>query len=981
MKTKRIAKNSPTRKDGKLISLLFDEFIAFLHETEGFELYFDLDTKNYDLLVEKFIEKVKFGEIEEIFTPYTAEKGCYYVKILAGLLGVYLTEKTLISEIKEDLVRDAETLFRKKYRKRCSSRLYFSEQLTDMEISKIITLLTYKFFAFLAEKSNAEGTYSYETGIKEFRALMTRHKKRFHDDYLRTEEILHYFKFVAQNMRALINTDTKILLEDIAKSSFREFKKWSREYSSFNMSEKKAMILALKPGSTVITRQFGLVPEAPSRAQKARRYNDTKIGLLKVRDLENSYITLMIDALAKGKLTIQEFADSGNIGRKKMYQSLQLNSVLSNVFKNVELKERVKRCAAVYPYQAVRNWILKNENLKTILSALAPIFKVDANAFLSFFQGKNLSRTHLKTLFQALKKDTFGDSQYLSYFYISNMVGQLRNLFLDTTKLDALLKVRLSQLKSDPSLYDPFLEMCLRAFTRTKKKKAIPLKPLELPDYFLDRYVGKIKWLTTRAAKRSMTPSQFKNFKKKRDSKLDAVKKSLQKHVSAIQKTKLNALIRRAFLEWITELETSPTAIRAKHVFKPYYSAIKVDLHHPRYQDYEQYLKEILKNKVKEYLNTLFLTPKIMGLFLQEISYLHNNLYSLVSIPKIRKLTLPIIEEAVVRNKRCYDQGIPNLKLDLGLESRKFIPFRINDKKGRIKDLLAQGARFGLPVISYRRRKLILHLPFDVQKKAVSKPSRSLPKKAIEMGVDLGLKDFAVLSVWDKSSKAPKEIARYFLDPHTLMDMKFNARTGTFEQRNRFSHPGSNHPSNIKLKLVQLRSEVRTIQRKIHEYENRLAKRGISNASSKLKYNRLNRTLEGLWDRIRHINLELVRLLNHQIMAIAKFHGVSKIKVENLRWVHPKKRRQAGKFMGFWNVHWFYAHIQEAVELQAKIHGIQFVRVNPRNTSKRCSVCGKTDFATRAQKIFRCTNKAGHPHGRDVQLDADLNAARNIALT
>ncbi|MFX1294141.1 MAG: zinc ribbon domain-containing protein [Promethearchaeota archaeon] len=68
-------------------------------------------------------------------------------------------------------------------------------------------------------------------------------------------------------------------------------------------------------------------------------------------------------------------------------------------------------------------------------------------------------------------------------------------------------------------------------------------------------------------------------------------------------------------------------------------------------------------------------------------------------------------------------------------------------------------------------------------------------------------------------------------------------------------------------------------------------------------------------------------------------------------------------------MHWFFAQIQDHLAKMATRVGIAVEWVDPRHTSTRCSRCG--ELGTRYKKQFTC------PHC-GFQLDADLNAARNI---
>ncbi len=97
---------------------------------------------------------------------------------------------------------------------------------------------------------------------------------------------------------------------------------------------------------------------------------------------------------------------------------------------------------------------------------------------------------------------------------------------------------------------------------------------------------------------------------------------------------------------------------------------------------------------------------------------------------------------------------------------------------GRIEKLIVGEGGIPLyPTISMEGRNLILNLPFQVTEKACSKES-----PGVEVGVDLGLKDFGACSV----GRGETEHARFFLDGKTF-DMKFSNEKETFVYRDRFA--------------------------------------------------------------------------------------------------------------------------------------------------------------------------------------------------
>ncbi|MGV9170972.1 MAG: zinc ribbon domain-containing protein [Promethearchaeia archaeon] len=85
-----------------------------------------------------------------------------------------------------------------------------------------------------------------------------------------------------------------------------------------------------------------------------------------------------------------------------------------------------------------------------------------------------------------------------------------------------------------------------------------------------------------------------------------------------------------------------------------------------------------------------------------------------------------------------------------------------------------------------------------------------------------------------------------------------------------------------------------------------------------------------------------------------------------------------GGYLAFWQTHWFFSQVQEAVKLQAYLRHISFRTVNAAYTSQNCWECGQRGTLT--GKSFTCRNVHGHTSKCPVYLQSDLNAARNIAL-
>ena len=747
----------------------------------------------------------------------------------------------------------------------------------------------------------------------------------------------------------------------------------------------------------IITRKFALIPDTYLKRQEYKKITDR---MVKFRDLENIHVHVLIRALRQGQLTLQNFERTSNSFIKgNIYDRLNLTGVRATQFKSLELKERMRRCATENPFHAVRNWLVRNYNLANLIAELESAFSTDSRLIFSFLLGKSLPKTMLKLLYNALGKDVFGNDQNFSYFYIDNMVGQVRNLFLEHASLETTLKTRLGQIRQDNSLIEKFLKALLIDFSYKKKSKKIKLQVSGLPEYFLNRYFISLKSKNTRKVKNKMSKGAFKRYKHGRDVKLALAKKKVEKSIKNLTEKEVWNLLLQVLKEVFQDYSTNPNLILIKHVFKPFF--IKSPVSTSDYQGFIKFFSGVLQNKIREHFKELFTTNQIISILLNDLNTIRQNISKLTRVPEIHQLSIPIIAK-----EQIYKEDYSNLRLKLSFIEREFINLTIQDRKGTIASLLGEGADPKVPVITFRRRKLILNLPFEVQRKAVSKQAQFYGKrKNIEIGVDLGLKHFAVLSVMDNTSKtAPEEIDRYFIGSKQLFDMKFDANLGKFIKRR---NHGARNNSNIKLKLIHLRENITIIQRKKNEYEVRCTARG-QDFKKKLKFNKLSETLSVLWERSHDINKEIVRLLNHHVIAIAKYHGASSIKMENLKFSKHSKKKERGSYLAFWQTHWLFGQIQDAVKLQAYLHDISFKRVNAAYTSQRCPECGLIEYRdakgvlvylkdgltrkeqekknlfrtkSRSGKRFTCQNALLHETRSVFRLDADLIAARNIALS
>ncbi|MBD3213066.1 MAG: transposase [Candidatus Lokiarchaeota archaeon] len=409
-----------------------------------------------------------------------------------------------------------------------------------------------------------------------------------------------------------------------------------------------------------------------------------------------------------------------------------------------------------------------------------------------------------------------------------------------------------------------------------------------------------------------------------------------------------------------------------------------------------------------------------------------------------------------------YDQKLIKLSYQRGKDNEFLLQLRDDDQ--RLNHLVEEDGAIPLsPTITVSGPKILLHQPFRIPIKARTHDEDTIK---IVMGVDIGLKDFAVVSI----RREGKEIARYFLNERTLFNYYFDSqRNGKVNKElvlkspvRRLINNPSDKFSNVKNTLISLRKQQKTIQSKLDKlkgyydqkyerirtqlaalkkndpkvlqelatileeliesrkagYSNyelpyseflpiikqRLRKNQLGTKLDELKlnfselkhllyylknpgdnsrltpryrykseYNRLYRIQKSLDRRMQNLHSELVNLTSHHLVDLARLHEVTEIKFEDLRWSQHQRKDQIGYFLSSWQRHWFFSQIIQASTHLATQYSIKTLLVNPKATSYRCCKCGNEKKEDRQEKVFKCSQCG-------IQLDADLNAARNIAM-
>jgi len=145
------------------------------------------------------------------------------------------------------------------------------------------------------------------------------------------------------------------------------------------------------------------------------------------------------------------------------------------------------------------------------------------------------------------------------------------------------------------------------------------------------------------------------------------------------------------------------------------------------------------------------------------------------------------------------------------------------------------------------------------------------------------------------------------------------------------------------------------------------------------KYQYLRSTLQGVGTRSAKRKLRkvsgrerrFVRSVNHELSKSLASSDYSFLALEDLAGIRKGSRRKGRRFnkkLGGWSFYQLETFLTYKAEAMCKV----VVKIDPKNTSRRCSECGHVEKSNRKGKNFKC-RRCGK------QLDADLNASRNIA--
>lgn len=155
-------------------------------------------------------------------------------------------------------------------------------------------------------------------------------------------------------------------------------------------------------------------------------------------------------------------------------------------------------------------------------------------------------------------------------------------------------------------------------------------------------------------------------------------------------------------------------------------------------------------------------------------------------------------------------------------------------------------------------------------------------------------------------------------------------------------------------------SQVNNVRKRMTKLKKALQKCGSKSAK---------RHLKKLSGKERRFKKNTNHAISKKIVSLAKDTNKG-IALENLKWFKVSVRKEQREQLG----RWAFDELGKFIAYKARLAGIPVIKVDPRNTSRTCSVCGFVSKSNRkSQSIFSCSSCG-------FTANADHNASVNIAL-
>ena len=720
--------------------------------------------------------------------------------------------------------------------------------------------------------------------------------------------------------------------------------------------------------------------------------------LCDLRDLKNAIIPRIIKYT-----TSSDFQKSGNIAAKKLYDRIR-KPIFAHLHPRFTLfKERFLRNTFFEVYDIIRNQWVRNGWLVQIIQFLQT---QPDHVQIQFLQHQ-LPRKLTYHLLTSLRHCFSGKPAGFSDAYLNNLLGDLRKKVITTSQFRNPLWDAIVHFTHDHSAFPMKEKAMLKGWTRRRKKAIVELTPKQiLPSLFQSYKRSSARIMNKIGALWKNNPRQAKTMAQNLlNTKHDLTPKNLvcfrtqQLEKITLDEINLPAMIGDVLHQEMAEMTKENYIMR---IFQPSYSKIRIQSISTKGLD------EYIAKQLQHHARHIFAGSgpySLLGYFIHNCrnsSTVLTRIFTDLAISFETTIQTPIIHSLTWCLK--FKEQLHALKTGASEKEDKhalFIcltpylhhpGFQFGVTSTTIDRLRKAGGEStpleqlfsAPPIIQLEGRKVIFNQPLQMVPQ--NPLSRShLPKKEEKyrvMGVDLGLKHFAVLSIfeYDRRTHAKQEISRFFLDQKTVLACQFNATTLRFDAPYRKEY-------NIKRRLEHLRQE----QRKLSNIISQLEQDGGNRRTRQFYHIQKRHTY--VWKKVRRIHSALTQQIAHLITTIVKAFAVDQIVFEDLRWSQHSPRLEVGRWLSHNQQHFFHSQIITRVQFMASCQGFLVTQQNAQWSSQICwrsqslhnlNITSDTPrsivqpyIGQRSGKHFRFSSENLQEAWRG---DSDLNAARNMAL-
>lgn len=699
---------------------------------------------------------------------------------------------------------------------------------------------------------------------------------------------------------------------------------------------------------------------------------------LKIAKATNAFIQAGI------AFPITMFSRESIVAVKYFYNQATKDRTLKTDLQALGLQNRLLRCAAQYAYFALREYRRRGQLIALLAQWLVP--RLQSPEGLALLTGNRFPTAELVQVARQLIREQLPAYGSLSTAFLQNLWQHVRNLLcqlaahqaaptlLDNFKEFTFPEEVLQQLQTDlRTHYTPLLKKFLRSLSRRLTQRMTKLVNRQQPAWEQGFFDPLLTTILEGTPAPNVTLARWKSYRRKWRQRTWA---QLLEHLSSVS---FPALLAQAAQQVQTALSVK-TLLRM--VLQPEPRPRRFWFTTDVLTSWSQYLGRVGEAKLWDYLVAQTL-PTILPLFQQSATLLSQNPWEWLTTPRFKKQAVPFGPDDgqafKLWSSTAAPAAPPTIYVRLTVAPHHALEFRLNTPD-RFLQFTSAGWTWKKPVLSKSPKgTLVLGIPFIPPK---APPTEPIERPDRMLSVDLGLKTLATLSVVE--GLAPLEVKRSHFTVHAYRALFHDHNIGQAELARYFldqpqlavsarewfqASPPFPSPPNYKRKLYHLQQEAYHLHSLLTQYRNRHR----PPYKQKAKYSRLRRKWKRVWRQLKALHTELARQLAIRIVAVAHHHQVRRIRFEDLSWARHSAKAASGYWLATWQVHWFYGQIQARVAEGAARFGILVEWVTPRETSQRCSRCGRLGERPANGKTFHC------PHC-GFQLDSDLNAARNLHL-